>query len=233
LLAPFTPFIADELYRNLVVAYFPDAPESVHLADFPTYDESKIDEQLSADIRLAMDLSSLGRAARSQAAIKVRQPLPVTYFGFSSTGPVLEASLNRIKSQLLDELNVKDIKCGSKTDIAALEGEGCVIIGEDICCAVNPDIPESLKNEGLAREIVHRVQTMRRSAGFEIADHITLFYEGDENIGQIMTDPQLGDYIKQEILADTLADKVPAEGVYTETFKLEGHELKLGVKKVG
>ena len=233
LLAPFTPFIADELYRNLVVAYFPDAPESVHLADFPTYDESKIDEQLSADTRLAMDLSSLGRAARSQAAIKVRQPLPVTYFGFSSTGPVLEASLNRIKSQLLDELNVKDIKCGSKTDIAALEGEGCVIIGEDICCAVNPDIPESLKNEGLAREIVHRVQTMRRSAGFEIADHITLFYEGDENIGQIMTDPQLGDYIKQEILADTLADKVPAEGVYTETFKLEGHELKLGVKKVG
>jgi isoleucyl-tRNA synthetase len=233
LLAPFTPFIADELYRNLVVAHFPDAPESVHLADFPTYDESKIDEQLSADIRLAMDLSSLGRAARSQAAIKVRQPLPVTYFGFSSTGPVLEASLNRIKSQLLDELNVKDIKCGSKTDIAALEGEGCVIIGEDICCAVNPDIPESLKNEGLAREIVHRVQTMRRSAGFEIADHITLFYEGDKNIGQIMTDPQLGDYIKQEILADTLADKVPAEGVYTETFKLEGHELKLGVKKVG
>jgi isoleucyl-tRNA synthetase len=181
---------------------------------------------------MAMDLSSLGRAARSQAAIKVRQPLPVTCFGFASTGPALEASLNRIKSQLLDELNVKDIKWGTKTEIAALTGEGYVITGEDISCAVNPAIPESLKNEGIAREVVHRVQTMRRSAGFEIADHITLFYEGDKNIGQIMTDPQLGDYIKQEILADTLVDKVPGEGAYTETFKLEGHEVKLGVRKV-
>ena len=74
-MAPFAPFMAEELYQNLVVTIFPDAPDSVHLADFPVADEDLIDRQLSDDIRLAMRLSSLGRAARSQAGIKVRQPL--------------------------------------------------------------------------------------------------------------------------------------------------------------
>ncbi len=75
LLAPFTPFLAEELYQNLVCSVFPEAPESVHLADFPVADETKIDKQLADDTRLAMKVSSLGRAARSQAGIKVRQPL--------------------------------------------------------------------------------------------------------------------------------------------------------------
>ncbi|MFC1984736.1 isoleucine--tRNA ligase, partial [Chloroflexota bacterium] len=75
LLAPFTPFLAEELYQNLVGSVFPEAPDSVHLTDFPVADEAKIDTQLAADIRLAMKLSSLGRAARSKAGIKVRQPL--------------------------------------------------------------------------------------------------------------------------------------------------------------
>jgi isoleucyl-tRNA synthetase len=232
LLAPFTPFVADELYRNLVVAVSPGAVESVHLADFPAFDESKIDSQLSTDIRLAMDLSSLGRAARSQAAIKVRQPLPVTYFGFSSVGPVLAASLHRIIPQLLDELNVKDIKWGVKTDIVAMVKEGYVITGDDISCAVSPAIPESLKAEGMAREIVHRIQTMRRSAGFEIADHILTYYEGDDFSVGIIGDTVLAEYIRQETLSNELILGIHGQGVYAETFKLDGHQVKLGVKKV-
>ena len=86
LLAPFTPFLAEEMYQNLVVTAYPDAPESVHLADFPEADESLIDENLSADIRLAMKVSSLGRAARAQAAIKVRQPLAAAVVSVRSAG---------------------------------------------------------------------------------------------------------------------------------------------------
>ena len=67
LLAPFIPFVAEELYQNLVRSVFPEAPESVHLADFPVADKSKIDKQLVDDNRLAMKVSSLGRAARSQS----------------------------------------------------------------------------------------------------------------------------------------------------------------------
>jgi len=75
LLAPFTPFLAEALYQNLVGSAFPEAPDSVHLTDFPVADVTKIDKQLAADTQLAMKISSLGRAARSQAGIKVRPRL--------------------------------------------------------------------------------------------------------------------------------------------------------------
>jgi isoleucyl-tRNA synthetase len=249
LLAPFTPFVADELYRNLVITAFPEQPESVHLADFPSADTSKINIPLSDDIRLAMEISSIGRSARSKAGIKVRQPL--SHAIVSVSGSSDEASMERIKPQIIEELNVKSIILKRFSEMQGLDDQGYAIAGIEQrrvehdfheqgisslsgihLVAVPLTISPELIAEGIAREIVHRVQTMRRSAGFEIADHITLFYEGDMNIGQIMIDPQLGDYIKQEILADTLVDKVPGEGAYTETFKLEGHEVKLGVRKV-
>jgi len=75
MLAPFTPFISEAIYQNLVYSVNQEAPDSIHLTDFPVADESVIDEQLMADIRLAMKVSSLGRAARSKAGVKVRQPL--------------------------------------------------------------------------------------------------------------------------------------------------------------
>jgi isoleucyl-tRNA synthetase len=232
LLAPFTPFVAEELYRNLAAGGAGGQPESVHLADFPGFDESKIDLQLSVDVRLAMDLSSLGRAARSQTGIKVRQPLPVVHFGFASVGPSLEASLNRIKPQLLDELNVKDVKWDTKDNISPLQHQGCVISGEDINCAVNPTIPESLKGEGMAREVVHRIQTMRRSAGFEIADHIVTHYDGDAGIKEMLRRPELAEYIRVETLSDVLLEGTPGEGAYREAFKLDGQEIRLGVRRV-
>jgi hypothetical protein len=75
------------------------------------------------------------------------------------------------------------------------------------------------------------LQMMRRSAGFEIADHITTFYQGDEYISKVIAD--FTDYIKQETLSEELLNKSPEEGSHTETFKLEGRELLLGVKKLG
>jgi isoleucyl-tRNA synthetase len=228
------PFVAEELYRNLGASGSPEAPESVHLADFPVFDESRIDTRLSEDVHLAMDMSSLGRATRSQAAIKVRQPLPVTYFGFKSLTPALSASLDRIKPQLLDELNVKDIKWDTLENVAAMEKQGYVIVSEpNTNAAVSRDIPESLKGEGMAREIVHRLQTMRRTAGFEIADRIVTYYEGDTDIKEVLAKADLADYIKQETLSDQLHEGVPAEGVFSESFKLEGHGVRLGVKRPG
>jgi len=231
LMAPFTPFVAEEMYQNLVCSVFADAPESVHLADFPVADESQIDEHLSADMRLAMRLSSLGRAARSKAGIKVRQPVAVNYFGLSEGE---RKALERIRPLVLEELNVKDIKADSYENVEALaqnEPDKYVVVSEATTnSAIEVFIPEELKKEGMAREIVHRLQTMRRSAGFDIADHIVTCYQGDDYIKQVMQD--FADYIKQETLSRELVEGVPEKTDLTETYKLSGHEILLGVKKL-
>jgi len=224
LLAPFMPFLAEELYQNLVVSAFPEAPDSVHLADFPVADETKIDKQLSEDTQLAMKISSLGRAARSKAGIKVRQPLSHATITLvdSSEGQ----SLERVKSQILEELNVKELKLIDS--ISQLDEEKHVVISEgDYSVAIPTEISPELLKEGLAREIVHRLQTIRRAAGFDIADHIITYYQGDNYVRQVMKD--FASYIKQETLSRELTYGVPAEGAFTEGYKLSGHEILLGV----
>jgi len=162
LLAPFTPFLAEELYQNLVCSVFPEAPDSVHLADFPVADVTKIDNRLAADTRLVMKVSSLGRAARSQAGIKVRQPLAHVVVSVASN--------------------------------------------------------------------VHRLQIMRRSAGFDIADYIVTYYQGEAYMRKVMVD--FADYIKQETLSRQLIEGVPEEDVFTESYKLSGYDILLGVKRL-
>ena len=100
----------------------------------------------------------------------------------------------------------------------------------DVMVMLDTDITPELAAEGMAREIVRRLQMMRRSAGFDIADHIATCYQGDEYIRSVMAD--FTDYIKQETLSEQLVDGAPEEGAYTESFKLEGHELRVGVKKL-
>jgi len=228
LLAPFTPFLAEGMYQNLVVLASAEAPDSVHLADFPVADESKIDKQLAADIQLAMKVSSLGRAARSQAGIKVRQPLAKVIVSAASNKE--RESLERTKSQILEELNVKDLEFVD--NVAELDKAGYEVVSEGgHSVAISTEIPPQLQAEGVAREIVRRLQTMRRSAGFDIADHITTYYQGEAYIRQVMTD--FADYIKQETLSRQLVEGVPEEGVFTERHKLSGYDILLGVKKLG
>ena len=228
LLAPFMPFLAEELYQNLVRSNFPNAAESVHLTDFPVADDSKIDAQLSAATRMAVKVSSLGRAARSGANVKVRQPLSKIVVVVKSRSE--RESLNKLKAQIIEELNVKDIECVetyddlNKLDYACMT-EGDLSVG--LCTLVSAE----LEREGMAREIVHRVQNMRKTAGFEIADYILAYWESDDYLANVMRDKISADYIKNEILARELTESVPAEGVYSESFKLSGHEIKLGVKK--
>ncbi len=246
LLAPFIPFLAEEIYQNLVGSVSPQAPDSVHLADFPVADESKIDRRLSADTRLAMKVSSLGRAARSQAGIKVRQPLDHVIISVASSDE--KQSIERLKSQVLEELNVKDLKFADMHEVAELDGHGYVVSGLEqrmdeggraistagaylVAVPDKDNISPELQAEGFAREIVHRLQNMRRSAGFNIADYITTYYQGDDYVKQVMVD--FADYIKQETLSRQLVEGLPEQDVFSESYRLAGHEILLAVKRLG
>lgn len=107
LLAPFTPFLAEAIYRNLVAEHWPDAPESVHLAPWPASDPALIDEQLLADTALLLETISLGRAARRGAGLKVRQPLGELWVRVPAGAA---EGLRRFEADLRDELNVKAVR---------------------------------------------------------------------------------------------------------------------------
>jgi len=191
-------------------------------------DPAKIDKQLASAIHLAIKVSSLGRAVRSGAGIKVRQPLSRIVVAVKSKTE--REGLMSLKLQVLEELNVKDIDFVNTA--AELEKPGYAVMSEgDLSVAVSTVITPELELEGMAREIVHRIQTMRKSAGFEIADYIATFYEGDEYIRKVMQDTVSVDYIKQETLSRRVVCEVPEQGSYNEIFKLGGHAVKLGVKK--
>jgi len=228
LLAPLTPFVAEELYRNLVVSASPDAPESVHLADFPQSDESAIDRQLSEDNRLAMKICSLGRAARSRVGIKIRQPLAEIHVGIASEHEKL--ALDRVAPLVMEELNVKELMCDSAEKVAGMEGKEYSAVSETgNSVAVSTYITAELEAEGMAREIVHRVQNMRRSAGYDIADHIYLYYEADAWIMQSLS--SFADYVMQETLTREIIEEVPDGVDLQETYKISGYTILLGVKK--
>jgi len=229
LIAPFTPFIAEEMYRNLVCSVSSDAPVSVHLTDFPVSDDSKIDKELSDDNRLAMKVCSMGRAARSKAGIKVRQPLAELYVGVSSDWE--KRALERVIDLVLEELNVKELHYDKIDVVAAREKDGYTVVSETTNnVAISRYITAELEAEGMAREIVHRVQTMRRDAGYEIADHINIYYEADAFIIQSIS--SFADYVIQETLAREMIDTVPEDVDQKGTFKISGYTLIMGVSKV-
>ena len=227
LMAPFTPFIAEEMYQNLVRSIDKDAPLSVHLTNFPASDQSKINGNLSADTQLAMRVCSLGRAARSQANVKVRQPLAQAVVKVNSERD--RDGLIRLTPQILEELNVKTLAFADKVEELNIP-EFCVGTEGEVSVAIPREVTPELAEEGLAREIVHRLQTMRKTAGFEIADYIITYYQGDDYVKKVMNN--YADYIKLETLSRNLIEGKPEEGVTIETFKLNDHAVVLAVKKV-
>ncbi len=108
LLAPFTPFLAEAIYQNLVRSVDPNAPESVHLTDFPRSHSNRIDESLARDMDAVLEVVGAGHAARQEAAIKVRQPLPALLI--HAREPAMLESVLRLQDQVLDELNVKSLQ---------------------------------------------------------------------------------------------------------------------------
>ncbi|MEN8614633.1 isoleucine--tRNA ligase [Dehalogenimonas sp. THU2] len=226
LLAPFMPFLAEEIYQNLVVSINAQAPDSVHLSDFPLADITRIDADLSTAMRLAMKVSSIGRAARAQASIKVRQPLARAIVAGLNAGE--QARLEIIADSVIEELNVK--RLNFVADAEALPDDSAQVTEGALTVAVDKNITPELADEGLVREITHRIQGLRRNANYEIADNIVTYFDGDEQAERVMG--EWSDYIKRETLSRELVKGVPVdETVTAEIFKLEGHPINLGVSK--
>jgi isoleucyl-tRNA synthetase len=188
-------------------------------------DKKKINKQLMENTRLVMKVSSMGRAVRSQAGIKVRQPLPKILVKAKSGAQ--KRGLEGLSSQVLEEVNVKELDIVSDLPVK----EWPVINEGDLAVMLDTSITPELAAEGMAREIVHRLQMMRRSAGFDIADHIITYYEGEAYIGVVME--SFADYIKQETLSQQLVEGMPEGEITTASYRLGGHNVLLGVKKLG
>ena len=244
LMAPLAPFVSEEIYQNLVCSVDPDATDSVHLADFPVADQSLVDESLMEATRLAMRVSSMGRSARSKAGLKVRQPLAGV--AVKTRSLVERDYLRQVAPQVLEELNVKDIQAledesdlfrqaraeaGEQTEAIVSVGPYTVALEGGYMVAVDGQLTPELAEEGLARELVHRIQNMRRSANFEVTDRIVTYYQAPEEFARVMEGAFAG-YIRDETLSDRLVNGAPDEGSASETAKIEGQEITLGVMRV-
>ena len=244
LLAPFMPFLTEEMYRNLVCSAYPGAPDSVHLTSFPVADQDLVDEELMEATRLAMRIASMGRGARSRAGLKVRQPLSNVVV--KTKTPMEQKYLSMIKPQVLEELNIKDMKAlddPSSLGTAGLsaimdQADGVfqadsywVALEDGYMVAVDTTVTPELAQEGLARELVHRIQNLRRAARFELTDRIVTYCQAPEEISGVMTGG-FADYIRQETLSEELVIGAPQGEAKAETSKLEGMEVTLGVRKV-
>ena len=284
--APMIPFMTEDIYQNLVKSVNPDAPESIHLCDFPAVDEAMIDEKLEQDMGEVLDIVVLGRAARNASGIKNRQPIGQMFVNG-------EAALTDYYKQIIEgELNVKDVifkddvsdltdytfkpqmrilgpKYGKdlgkiRNILANLNGsaakkeldangfltielndgkinllpeellidmsqkEGYVSQADHgVTVVLDTNLTPALLEEGFVREIISKVQTMRKEAGFEVTDHITVYEEGNDKIKEVMT--KYTDEIKNDVLADDMC--VDAEGGYSKEWDINGEKVRLGVEK--
>ena len=207
MLAPFAPFLADEVYRNLAG---PAAADSVHLSDWPAVDAAAIDEQLSADMDRARRMVEMGHKERDRANLKVRQPLA----GATVPGPELDPELETI---VLDELNLKAL---TYVDPDSRE------------VVLDTQLTQELRREGLAREVVRRIQGARKDAGYNIEDRIEVRYRAAGELAEAIAD--WSEHISQETLAVSLQPLAGTakDGEHTTELKVEGEELALALNKV-
>ena len=226
---------------NLVCSVDPSAPDSIHLSDYPVADESLVDQPLMAATQLAMKVASMGRAARSKAGLKVRQPLANVLVKIRVSEE--REYIDQVRPQVLEELNIKDIQvieddaplvrqvleeAGDQTETILSVENYSVSMEGGYMVAVDGDLSDALKEEGLAREVVHRIQGMRRSANFDVTDRIVTYYQGPSEFAGIMQGA-FSDYIRNETLSNDLVDGSPSTESATESTKIEGMEITLAV----
>jgi isoleucyl-tRNA synthetase len=296
LTAPFTPFVAEALYQNLVVNVDEAAPESVHLADWPEYREELVDRGLSERMSAARRVVGLGRAARNTAAIKTRQPLrEVVVVDEASDGSRIREGVESLREIVLDELNVKELDFGETEDVVAydlkpnlgvvgpkygrlvpalraalaeapaevgaraaagesvsvsVDGEEITLSPEELLVeprqregyaleregglsvALRTELDPDLVDEGLVRELVHRVQNLRREKGFEIEESIRVGLSGNRRISTLLED-RWGDYFRAEVLARELdLDAGTPDGGF-ESVTVDGEALWVRVEPLG
>jgi isoleucyl-tRNA synthetase len=223
LLAPFTPFLADEIHTNLAGGEseeFGELPDSVHLRDFPEQDESLRDPELEGAMEAVRRTVELGRAARAQAGVKVRQPLRrATVVASEAEREAIEAH----RELVLTELNVKELAFVAD----ASEMDGYQVAAErDYAVGLDTELDDELRREGLARSIVHAVQNARKQAGLEITDRIELRLAGDDALVEAARAHQ--DYVAGETLATTVSYGDAGEGAEA---RIDGLKLTVSVSK--
>lgn len=267
LLAPFSPFYSDQLFRDLEDVTKRDNAGSVHLTNFPVADDSLIDKDLEARMEMAQKITSMVLALRRKVNIKVRQPLQSVMI--PAIDEIQKRHIEAIKDLVINEVNVKElkfvegsdilvkkVKCNFRTmgkkfgklmkgiaaqmsnlsqeEISSLEKEGKIninvddqavvveasdveIISEDIpgwlvanegnlTVALEIELNDDLKNEGMARELINRIQNLRKDCGLEITDRIKVTVTPNAQIENAVN--AFAEYIKGQVLADsiTLAD---------------------------
>ena len=172
-------------------------------------------------------MASLGRAARSKASIKVRQPLAKALVLVPDEAECVAVAA--LREHIQDELNVKDVQVVQQ--LPDLQGTSVSAGDERYAVVVLTDLSDELVAEGFARELVRRLQTMRRSANLEISDHILVSYEGSPALQKAFE--RFAGYITQETLALELRHETPSEGMQVQTLKLDGNELVIGLTRAG
>ena len=283
--APYTPFLAEMMYRNLVPAFYPEAPMSVHLCDFPVADESAILPDLEKGMEGVLDVVVLGRAARNAGNLKNRQPLAEMIVASERD---LEMD-DELKAVVLDELNVKKFtaaanadalirytlkpqlktlgpkygkklkaitqflsECNAKEVVDAVKGggsytvdlDGAVMLFEEdlqiftesakgyvsatdkgITVALDTALTPELIEEGVERELVSKIQTMRKEAGFEVTDRIKVYFEAEGKASDMLK--------KGAFASDVLAVSVEegkAEG-FTKEVDINGDRATITLVK--
>ncbi len=284
--APMIPFMTEDIYRNLVCSVDKNAPESVHLCDFPAVHEEMINEDLEAAMEEILDIVVLGRAARNTANIKNRQPIGTMYV---CSNVELAGEYRTI---ILDELNVKEIVFredlseftsytfkpqlktvgpkygkllnGIRTHLTEMDGrkameelettgslsfdisgsnvvlskedllidmaqmEGYVTEADNrVTVVLCTDLSEELIEEGFVREIISKVQTMRKEAGYEVMDRIHVYSSGNEKIRGLME--RHGNEIQKDVMASDILF-AEAKG-YVKEWNINGETVTLGVEK--
>jgi len=198
MMAPFSPFIAEEIYKNLT------GKESVHLADLPTGDYHHVDELLNDQMHKVREIVTQGLQLRSQAKIKVRQPLAkFSIFDFQFPNELVEI--------IKDELNVREI-------IMDREDKNEMIL--------DTEITEDLAQEGVAREIVRHIQEMRKEAGYDVDNRIKVCYNGKSEEFE-----KFNALIAKETLADAITEGVCQDADLTKELKLDEKVLVISIKR--
>ena len=285
--APMIPFMTEDIYQNLVRSVDKDAPESIHLCDFPTVNEAWIDKDLEADMKELLEIVVLGRACRNTANIKNRQPIGTMYVK-------AEKKMSEFYTDIIaDELNVKEVKfaddvesfisysfkpqlrtVGPKygkllggirqalTDINGtaamnelrtngvlkldINGNNVELTEEDLLIetaqtegyvsesdgetsvVLDTNLTPELIKEGFVREIISKIQTMRKEAGFEVMDKIVVYAHGNDKIQDVMKAHE--DEIKSEVLADEMV--LGETDGYVKEWNINKEAVTMGVKKL-
>jgi isoleucyl-tRNA synthetase len=285
MLAPFTPFLADEIHRNLAGE---EAEPSVHLRDFPQVDDALADPELEQGMEAVRLTVELGRAARAQAKAKVRQPLRravivanederaaiearaglvtaelnvkeldfvsdeselVSYSAkpnYRALGPRFGKKMPQVAAavEALDAAHVAQVMAEGGEIGISIEGVDHTLGPDDVTLALQPlegyeveveaghavalqlELDDELRREGLAREIVHAVQNARKAAGLEITDRIDLTLAGDPNLLEAAQAHQ--DYLAGEDLATSVSYDDESNGA---AAKIDGRDLSIGVTR--